>query len=130
MTGRVLLDSDVLIWHLRGNPTVVRLVQELAERGEILISAISRAEVLLGMRAGEESATLRLLDALQTSDVDRDIADLAATMVRGQRVRGVTWHLPDALIAATSIIHGAVLYTCNARHFSDYRISVTTVEAK
>jgi predicted nucleic acid-binding protein len=45
-----LLDSDVVIWHLRGRAEVVELVLTLVRRGRVGLSAITRAEVLLGMR--------------------------------------------------------------------------------
>jgi predicted nucleic acid-binding protein len=52
-----LLDSDVVIWHLRGNAAVVEFVLALARRGRLGLSAITRAEVLLGMRELERALT-------------------------------------------------------------------------
>src|SRR6185295_3975687 len=43
-----LLDSDVVIWHLRGHAAIVKLVLGLARRGHFGLSAVARAEVLLG----------------------------------------------------------------------------------
>ena len=127
MSGPFLIDSDVLIWHLRGNQSVVEHVQTLADRGEILVCAVSRAEVLLGMRQGEETTTYRLLNSLRTVAVDNDVADLAAASVREQRGRGVTIHLPDALIGAAAMVSNAELHTCNPRHFASYKIMVKAV---
>ncbi len=127
MSGPFLLDSDVLIWHLRGNQKVVEHVNALAGRGEILVCAVSRAEVLLGMRQGEETTTRRLLNSLRTVVVDDDVADLAAASVREQRARGVTIHLPDALIGAAAVVSNAELHTCNPSHFLDYEIAVKAV---
>lgn len=112
-----LLDSDLLIWHLRGTRTAVERVVELSGRGRLGLSAIVRAEVLQGMRESESDATYRLLDACETFPVDEAVADRAAELVRTYRSRGVTLHLPDALIAATALEAKLPLYTCNARHY-------------
>jgi predicted nucleic acid-binding protein len=127
MSGPFLIDSDVLIWHLRGNQGVVEHVQALAGRGEILVCAVSRAEVLLGMRQEEATTTYRLLNSLRTVAVDDNVADLAAASVREQRGRGVTIHLPDALIGAAAVVSNAELHTCNPRHFTCYEIMVKAV---
>ena len=122
-----LLDSDVVIWHLRGKPSVVDLVMDLAGRGRLLVSAVTRAEVLVGLREEERPATLRFLDACATMPVDQTVADRAAALIRAGRSRGVTVHLPDALIGATAAVHAAPLFTCNTRHYSSYDIDVRQV---
>lgn len=127
MSGPFLIDSDVLICHLRGNQGVVEHVQALAGRGEILVCAVSRAEVLLGMRQEEAATTYRLLNSLRTVAVDDNVADLAAASVREQRGRGVTIYLPDALIGAAAVVSNAELHTCNPRHFACYEIMVKAV---
>ena len=112
-----LLDSDVVIWHLRGRPSVVEIVLGLARKGRLGLSAISRAEILLGMREPERRATLSFLDACETLSVDMATADRAGEIVRAFRAQGVTLSLPDALIGATALIASIPLYTCNPRHY-------------
>lgn len=112
-----LLDSDVVIWHLRGRDAVVRRVVALSEQGRMGLSVITRAEVIQGMREPERLGTLAFLDACDTLAIDRVVADLAGEIGRTQRGRGVTLALPDALIAATALAAGLPLYTCNPRHF-------------
>lgn len=113
----LLLDSDVVIWHLRGRASVVETVIALAGRGRIGLSAITRAEVLLGMREKEREATLLFLDACETLPVTGATADLAGEIVRRFRAQGVTLALPDALIGATALHASVPLYTCNSRHY-------------
>ena len=112
-----LLDSDVVIWHLRGHEPVVRRVVSLSQRGRIGLSVITRAEVIQGMREPEREGTYGFLDACETLPVDRTVADRAGEIVRSYRARGVMIELPDALIGATALEAGIPLYTCNARHF-------------
>lgn len=112
-----LLDSDVVIWHLRGRLSVVELVLGLAGRGRIALSAISRAEVLLGMRTPEAELTFLFLDSCETLPVTAATADRAGEIIRDFRARGITLTLPDALIGATALIASLALYTCNPRHY-------------
>lgn len=116
--NRYLLDSDVVIWVLRGNWAVVDRVEQLAGRGRLLVSSLTRAEVWSGARPEEEARTARLLDALGTVPVSGAIADKAGEMRRVHARRGITLHLPDAIIAATSLDAEAPLHTCNARHYA------------
>jgi predicted nucleic acid-binding protein len=113
----LFLDSDVVIWHLRGDARVVELVLELAGRGRIGLSAITRAEVLLGMREPERALTLPFLDSCETLPVTAATADRAGEIVRGFRSRGITLALPDVLIGATALLASIPLYTCNPRHY-------------
>ena len=112
-----LLDSDVVIWHLRGRTTVAEEVLQLARGGRIGLSAITRAEVLQGMREPERKATFGFLDACETLPVSVEIADRASELVRTLRSQGVTLGLPDALIGATGLVARIPLYTCNPRHY-------------
>jgi predicted nucleic acid-binding protein len=112
-----LLDSDVVIWHLRGRSPVVALVLGLVRRGSVGLSAISRAEVLLGMREPERALTFRFLDSCETLPVTAETADRAGEAIRAFRAQGVTLSLPDALIGATALNASIPLYTCNPRHY-------------
>ena len=113
----VLLDSDVVIWHLRGHPAVVQQVIALSQRGRIGLSVVTRAEVIQGMRDAEREGTFAFLDACGSLPVDQAAADRAGEIVRSYRDQGITIDLPDALIGATALELGLPFYTCNARHF-------------
>ena len=112
-----VLDSCVLIQHLRGHRPTTDLLARLALEGRLCIAAISRTEVIEGMRDHEREATLQFLDALTCYAFDAPIADLAGELLRQHRAHGITLSAPDAMIAATAIGHDAVLLTYNARHF-------------
>jgi predicted nucleic acid-binding protein len=101
----VLLDTDVLIDHLRG-------ARRLAvEAGSPSYSVVTRAELFAG-RASEEQAVMTLLAPFRELDVDRATAERAGRLRREHGVR-----LADALIAATALVHGLVLVTRNLRDF-------------
>lgn len=112
-----LLDSDVIIWRLRGNPEVLALLRDLAERERLCCSVVSVLEVEAGMRKGEERGTVSFLDGLQAFSVDKAVARKAAHYLREFRPRGVTLDFADCLIAATASLNDLVLVTKNVTHY-------------
>jgi predicted nucleic acid-binding protein len=112
-----LLDSCVLIRHLRRHRPTTDLLSELALGGQMGIATISRIEIVEGMREHERENTMRLLDSLLSYPLDIAIADLAGDYIRNYRARGITLDKPDAIIGATAVHHGLVLVTYNSKHF-------------
>lgn len=112
-----LLDTDVLIDHLRGDTAARSLLLDLAA-GEPppAISVITAAEIEAGIRDSERAQIEALLSGFLTVPVDSDIARQAGRYRRefGQS-HGVL--LPDALIAATALQQGQTLYTLNRKHY-------------
>jgi predicted nucleic acid-binding protein len=106
---RILLDSDVLVDHLRGHRRIV------AGRDELHVSAITRAELCSG-RGADERRVRRLLEPVTDLPVDSAIAERAGRLRRDSRRR-----LPDALIAATALEHRLTLVTRNLRDFEGIR---------
>jgi len=111
------LDSDVIIWHLRGRKEVTEVLRDLQKFGLPACSALSVLEVQLGMKKGEEEKTDRFLKSLRIFDVDLEIASKAAQLIRWHKIRGVTLDLPDSVIAATCILHELILVTYNTKHY-------------
>jgi predicted nucleic acid-binding protein len=112
-----LLDTGILIRHLRHRSGYLELVQRLNQAGDLYISAFTRVEVLRGMREHERERTVALLDSFHTQVIDRATADQAGEWIRAWQSRGITLGGPDAVIAASALQAGAALITTNARHF-------------
>ena len=112
-----LLDSCVLIRHLRHHQPTTELMAALAMDGQLGIATISRTEIIEGMREHERLLTIHLLDSLQSLPLDVAIADLAGEQIRQLRSRGIILDKPDAIIGATAMRHNLVLVTYNAKHF-------------
>ena len=112
-----LLDTNILIFQLRGNPTVSQLLSDLNQRGTLNISVITRTEIFAGMRPNEASVTLALLNALQTIPLETAIADQAGRLIYQYARQGITLSIADTLIGATALEHNLTLVTTNAKHF-------------
>jgi predicted nucleic acid-binding protein len=113
-----VVDSDLLIWFLRGMPEARVAIREARLRDPRLLSVTPvRTEVLRGMRPGEERPTVDLLDQIEWVAVDVDLADRAGEL--GQRYQhshqGI--EVVDLLLAAASERLGADLLTRNVKHF-------------
>jgi predicted nucleic acid-binding protein len=115
---RLLVDTSVLIDHLRGDSRAVRmLVDAVVHGGELWSMTAVRAEILAGLRRGEETVTRRLLDHLRWIDVTVDIADRAGELARRYLRSHPGIDTVDYLIAAAAESVGAELKTQNVKHF-------------
>jgi predicted nucleic acid-binding protein len=115
---RVVVDSSVLIDHLRADDRARRtLAERIADGDELWGVVVSRAEVLAGMRSAERAPTLRLLDHLRWLEVDVELADEAGALARRFRRSHPGLELADCLIAAGAVRLDAQLLTQNVRHF-------------
>ena len=115
--SKFLLDSDVIIWHLRGQKEVTEMLRDLQRFGLPACSALSVLEVQLGVKKGEEEKTSRFLKSLKIFDVNMEIASKAAQFIRERKSKGITLDLPDSVIAATCILHELILVTYNKKHY-------------
>lgn len=113
----MLVDTDVLIWHLRGYPQATRRLDEL---GALTLSAVSYLEVLQGMRnKAELAAVKKMLErrAATLLPLSEAITQRAIELVESLALsRGL--QMGDALIAATALDHGLPVLTANVKHFS------------
>lgn len=114
----VLVDTSILIDHLRGNSGARQVLRTAADSGQrVVASVVTKVEVLAGMRSAEEVKTRRLLDVVDWVDVDVAIAERAGTLAN-QYLRSPPGVDPiDYIIAATAQALDADLWTTNLKHF-------------
>ena len=123
---RIYVDSDILIWHLRGEPRATALLRSLSSEpgAELWTGALQRAEVLFFARPSEASSTRTLLSRFKTAPVTQNVVDDAAEIFRAWNPsHGIDVH--DALLAATILDTGGRLYTQNIKHFPMPDLPVT-----
>jgi predicted nucleic acid-binding protein len=113
-----LLDSTVLIAHLRGDSAATRLLLDLlAENHSLGTSCVNVADVERGVRPRERKSVNALLDRLRYLETTREAAARAGRYQADFGRRGRTIHLADALIAGTARAHGAILVTEDVADF-------------
>lgn len=121
-----LLDSDILIWCLRGQERTTAFVRTIAGECQPACSALSVLEVELGIKAGEEEATRRLIDSLRVISTSKEIAQQAALFIRTYNARGRRIDFVDAVIASTCLQEGLILVTCNLKHYPMKELLIQT----
>jgi predicted nucleic acid-binding protein len=122
---KAYIDSDVLIWHLRGERKALNLLKRLRdkEQFDLWIGAMQRAEVVFFMQPAEEPATLLFLAQFQTAPVDQQIIDKAGEFYRAWNPRSET-DVNDAILAATVLQTGGKIYTLNYKHYPMPEVTV------
>jgi predicted nucleic acid-binding protein len=116
--GVILVDTDVLIAHLRGLPAAASwLSSARRSTGPLAVSAITVTEITGGMRSAGRASVWRLLPSMRTQDVNELVARRAGELMRQYRRLHSGIGLGDYLIAATADVRGFELATLNLRHF-------------
>jgi predicted nucleic acid-binding protein len=114
----ILVDSDVLIAHLRGHQAAQEwLLSARQATGPLAVSVISISEVAGGMRSPERRQVSRLLSSLRTLAVTERIAWRAAEFMHSYRRSHQGIGLGDSLIAATADVEGLDLAALSVRHY-------------
>jgi predicted nucleic acid-binding protein len=114
----VLVDTSVLIDHLRGDERAVELLERLfTDESRIWAATPTRTEILAGVTEAERTPTEGLLALLAWVDIDVAIADEAGELARRYRRSHPGIDTVDYLIAAAAGRVGARLLTLNVRHF-------------
>ena len=92
MPGTLLLDSDILIDHLRKEQKALAYLTLEIDAGSLLfISVVSRTEILSGARKDEEQTIHGLFDIVTPIDVDVAIADKAGEYLQKFRKGYAHW---------------------------------------
>lgn len=112
-----LLDSDIMIWALRGKSDVVKVISKIKDQSKTHISTMTVAEVYMGMFPSEETATEDLLHQNLIIPVSEDIAKEGGLYFNQFRKLRLKMSISDCLIAATAKVNDLILVTLNTRHF-------------
>lgn len=112
-----LIDTDILIWVLRGNKKYEKLLQNLKDKEALSISTVTITEIYKNIFPSEFVKTESLLNELQTWDVTPSIAKQAGLYWQEFIKQFKNLSLMDCLIAATANVNNLTLVTLNTKHF-------------
>ena len=112
----MIMDTDVLIWYMRGNENARKVIDNT---GRFSISVITYMELVQGMRNKKELNSLRR--ALHTWGTDilyvsEDISAKAMFYVE-QHFLSHSLQITDALIGSTAVTYGMPILTGNFKHY-------------
>jgi predicted nucleic acid-binding protein len=111
----VVLDTTVVIDHLRGLPSAVSYVGALSRQPTC--SEITRVEVVRGLRSPERNQARRFFALLDWVPMNSVIAQAAGDLGRQWRRSHSAIDTADLVIAATARALGLDVATVNVRHF-------------
>lgn len=112
----MLVDTDVLIWHLRGYSSATITLDNI---DSLTISAATYLEILQGVNSKAELVAIKKMlerrDALIlpiTENISQKAIDLLESFALSHGLQ-----MGDALIAATALENKLTLLTGNVKHF-------------
>ncbi len=116
----MIIDTDVLIWYLRGNERAYQFIEKLKGFN---ISVITYMELVQGMRNKNELNSFRKALYAWNSKIlyiSEEISAKAMFLVE-QHYLSHSLQLADALIGSTAIYYGLPLVTANDKHYKIIR---------
>jgi tRNA(fMet)-specific endonuclease VapC len=113
-----VLDSDILIDHLRDAGPGRALVDELARASGFRITAVTAFELALGKDYEQDPANANALLAAPCLPLTREAAVRGGDVLRRLRAVGTGIDVRDAMQAGICLEAGAPLITRNLRHFT------------
>src|SRR5258706_12732747 len=112
-----VIDTDVIIWVLRGDKKYENFLQDIKNKSSLSISTITIAEIYKNIYPTEIVKTENLLQELQTWDVTPVVAKQGGLYWQQYAKKLKTLSLTDCLIAATANVNEATLVSLNKKHF-------------
>jgi len=117
-----LLDTDTISFFIKGNPNVVRRMEEYFDHfGYLNVSVITYYEIKNGLLFRDAHRQMKDFEAFvqdcRILPVTSEIADLAAGTFAELRRQNLIISHTDVLIACTALHHSLAVVTNNQNHF-------------
>lgn len=114
----IIVDTDILIWILRGKEEIINLfIQKVEIQNKTMyITPIQIAEICAGLRENEKFITEKFLESFNIIDIDVEIGKLSGKYLNKFR-KSTNITLSDSMIAAATIINEMKLWTMNKKHY-------------
>lgn len=111
----ICLDTNVLIEILKNNQQTLKKLEQL--NTGFTISSISAMELLYGALNKQELAQLQaFIEKFKVVHLDPTISEQGLTLI-AEYAKSHGLDIPDALIAATCLVHKLPLFTYNLKDF-------------
>jgi predicted nucleic acid-binding protein len=121
----VLIDTDVAIDFLRGEPYARDLLLPLWDLSRAYLSVLTIYELYAGMKEKERESTDHFIGACLIEPVSQEIAARGGEWRAFYREKGIPLTAVDCLIASTALLQGHKIATRNVRHYPDKKLLLT-----
>lgn len=112
-----LIDTDIIIWVLRGNKKYEEFLQNLKDKDSLSVSTVTIAEIYKNVFPSEIVKTESVLSELESWDMTPFIAKQAGLYWQEYIKQLKNLSLTDCLIAATANVNNLILVSLNTKHF-------------
>jgi len=109
---KYLVDSDVVIWFLKGREKEAQLLKNLSKSGDLYCSVVTIAEVRAGLTKQPEKIISQLANIFVPLEINSEIAQTAGAFKQKYKL-----DIADMFIAATATVQNLNLVTYNKKHF-------------
>ena len=116
-----LVDSDVIIWFLKGRQKEEKLLKKLSSKGNLYFSVVTIAEVRAGLTKKPQAIISGLKNIFVPIPIDAEIAETTGAFKQKYQL-----DIADMFIAATAAKNDLVLVTYNKKHFPMPEVNLYT----
>jgi tRNA(fMet)-specific endonuclease VapC len=119
---RVVLDSTIIVQHLRGRKGETELVRKLQEVSDIATTIVNAFEIYYGAYKSKDiaknlAAAKGFLRTLEVLDLNDDTVQIAGKIMADLESEGIGLDPRDVLIGAIASRSGYSVITSNPKHF-------------
>jgi predicted nucleic acid-binding protein len=109
MNGKLLLDTNIILGIFRGTPSITHAL-EAHVGADMCVSVLTKMELLSfhSLTPEEEAFIVDLLGDVTIIPLNPDVEEIATRLRRATRRK-----MPDAIVAASAVVAGAILVTCD-----------------
>ena len=107
-----LIDSDIIIWYLKGREKEAKFLEELSKKGDLFFSVVTIAEIRVGLTKEAIKVIAELKNIFVPLAITPEVAELAGLFKQKYRL-----DIADMFIAATAAVNSLTLVTYNKKHF-------------
>lgn len=114
----MVVDTGILIEHLRAKDKLSTTLYRILEGTEIYISAVTIYELYMGATTNDKIADVRAItESFTVLPFTNAIAQKAAEIYHDLRLKNQMIEFRDIFIAATCIVNGLPIVTLNKKQF-------------
>jgi len=116
----ILIDSDVIIWYLRGKPEIVEKLSILFDSSHLFIFVITITEIFAGAKKSEYKIIDELFSSIGIVEISIEIAKLGGLFINKYR-KNYKVEIADSLIAASAKLNNLLFWTLNKKHYPMFK---------